>query len=308
MEFSDADAALRSFFDPGELAVLKTVAYADIFNFPLTFSELFTYLIAPLAVDQGVLQAKSDALAARGIITSRQGYYYLPGRDDLVPLRQSRVECAKKKWLKAAFWGRLFKVLPWLKLVGVSGALAMDNSDGNDDIDLVFITAERRLWLTRLLVVLLFKITGQYRKTGRIEDRFCPNLFISEEAIGGFKRNLYVAHEVTQLRPVWDRENIYLRFLAANNWVGSFLPHTLTPPPLASSSSRVGWVRPFSALLDRLENLVMHRQLEYMRRKKTIEVTTAQMILLHPRDTTTEVTNAFHDRLQKLHPAAKTVF
>ncbi len=302
MEFSDADAALRSFFDSGELAVIKTVAYADIFNFPLTFSELFTYLIAPLAVDRSILQAKSDSLVGRGIITSRQGYYYLPGRDDLVPLRQSRVTCAKKKWLKAAFWGRLFKVLPWLKLVGVSGALAMDNSDENDDIDLVFITAERRLWLTRLLVVLLFKITGQYRKTGRIEDRFCPNLFISEEAIGSFKRNLYVAHEVAQMRPVWDRENLYLRFLSANNWVGSFLPHTLIPPPLPSSSSRIGWVRPFSALLDRLENLVMHRQLEYMQRKKTIEVTTSQTSLLHPRDTTNEVKDAFYGRLQKLRP------
>jgi len=197
-------------------AILKTLHYADIFDYPLKVEEIHRYLVKPLKID--VLKE----------ILSQMGsgpYYCLPGREGIVELRKRRQAWSQPKLRKARKITSFLKFIPWIKLIGVTGALAVENSDEGDDIDLLVITTPKRLWLTRGLVVTFLLLTGQYRRPGKVKDRICPNLMIGEDALEFPNRDLFTAHEIAQMRPIFDRNDTYQKFLQANSWIKDFLPN-----------------------------------------------------------------------------------
>ena len=71
-------------------AILQTVAYADVFDYPLTQAEIYHYLVGVSAS----LEAVQDALLTDPLLSTYllqvDGYYVLPGREHLIPLRQGR--------------------------------------------------------------------------------------------------------------------------------------------------------------------------------------------------------------------------
>lgn len=196
--------------------ILKTLHYADIFDYPLRFEEIQKYSVETLAVE--VLKE----------ILSQMGsgpYYCLPGREEIIELRKRREVYSQPKLKKARKVAALLKFIPWIKLIGVTGALAVENSDPGDDIDLIIVTAPKRLWLTRGLVVTFLRLTGQYRRPGKIKDKICPNLMLSKDALDFPDHDLFTAHEIVQMKPIYDRENTYQQFLQANRWLKDFLPN-----------------------------------------------------------------------------------
>ncbi|OIN88915.1 hypothetical protein COW80_03425 [Candidatus Beckwithbacteria bacterium CG22_combo_CG10-13_8_21_14_all_01_47_9] len=186
--------------------MFKTIAYADIFDYPLTASEVNLWLI------------KGDSLAP-----VKKGYYYLPGREGLIALRRHRERFSQLKWPMAYRTAKILSFIPSVKLVAVTGALAMNNADKNDDIDLMIITAKNRLWLTRLLAsILLF---SHLRHGQKIYNKLCLNLWLDETNLAIKQRNLYIAHEICQARSVLDRDGTYQKFIKANLWYKQFLPN-----------------------------------------------------------------------------------
>lgn len=279
------------------VAILKTLSYADVFQFPLRAEEVFAYLIAPRSFSAAEVTQALSHLFQQKIIGRAAGFYFLPGREALVAIRQRRTVASRAKWQKADYWSRFFRICPWIKLVGVSGALSMDNSEANDDLDLVFITARRRLWLTRALVVLFLFLTGQYRRSFRISGRFCPNLFLAEDALAAFEKNLFIAHEIVQLRLLWEREGFYNHFLSQNDWVREYLPHTAKRVSVDSGGKHRGSLAPF---WDFLEVVAGRLQRQVMARKRTSEVIRDDLLRFHPRDTTRLVLAAYEETLKRL--------
>jgi len=101
----------------------------------------------------------------------------------------------------------------------------VENSEEGDDIDLMIVTSPQRLWLTRGLVVVFLLLTGQYRRPEKIKDKVCPNLMFSEEVLEFPDHDLFTAHEIVQMLPIYDRLNTYQKFLQANSWIKDFLPN-----------------------------------------------------------------------------------
>lgn len=282
------------------IAVLRTLAYADIFHYPLASQEVFTYLIGeedipPAAVDQTLLY-----LVREGLVERTGGFFFLAGRSHLVSLRHHREQICRTKWCKVRRWTYFFRFCPWIKMVGVSGALAMNNSEDHDDLDLVLVTAPKRLWLTRLLVVAFLLVTGQYRRPGKVDNRFCPNLFFSEDALSVFEQNLFIAHEIAQLRLLWERDGLYERFLSQNGWVRRFLPNALekrVPTPMEERSKPLPFL---TFLLDLLEEMLKKIQLKFMAGKRTKEIVTDKVLRFHPRETLRLVLTAYEQRTRDL--------
>lgn len=196
-------------------AILKTLHYADIFDYPLTAEEIKKFLVEPVgaAFAEILLQIGSGP------------YYCLPGREGIIELRRRREVYSQPKLKKVKKVAAILTLIPWIKLIGVTGALAAGNSVEEDDLDLMIVTAPRRLWLTRGLVVSFLLLTRQYRRPGKIKDMVCPNLMLSEEALEFPDQDLFTAHEIVQMRPIYDRENTYQKFLQANSWIKDFLPN-----------------------------------------------------------------------------------
>jgi hypothetical protein len=191
--------------------MLKTVAYADIFDYPLTKDEIERWLI------------KGDNLEPEPGVVRLGRHYCLKGRRQVVKVRQQRLKASRLKWPLAKKAGKILGQIPWVKLVCVTGALAMDNSGANDDVDLMVITAADRLWLTRLIASILL---WPYLRRGRqVNNRLCLNLWLDTTALGipKNKQTLYTAHEVCQARPVFNRDNTYQQFIGANLWYRQYL-------------------------------------------------------------------------------------
>ena len=195
--------------------ILKTLHYADIFDYPLTASEVRKFLVEPAD------DAFEETLSQMG----SGPYYCLPGRGEIIKLRQQRKKWSQPKLKRAKNIASILKFIPWIKLIGVTGALAMKNSNEDDDIDLIVITSSKRLWLTRGLVVTLLSLAGQYRRPNKIKDKICPNLLLSEDALEFLDHDLFTAHEIVQMKPIFERDNTYQKFLRANGWVKEFLPN-----------------------------------------------------------------------------------
>ena len=189
--------------------MFKTIAYADIFDYPLTETELRRWQIGGDKQAEPVIKTK--------------GYFHLPGRANLIKLRRHRHHFSQLKWPLARRAAKILSLIPTVRLVCVTGALAMNNSDKDDDIDLLIVTQTNRLWLTRLLsFIFLFPYL---RRRRRISNRLCLNLWLDETTLAIKLQNLYIAHEVCQARPVFDRDNTYQKFIAANLWYKQFLPN-----------------------------------------------------------------------------------
>ncbi len=201
-------------------ATLKTLIYADIFDYPLTKKELHRWLIS----------SEPTTLPRLSSLLSTNNYYYLKNRHHLVALRKKREIFSNQKLIKAHATASLLKKIPTINFIGITGALAMSNSGAKDDIDFIIITKNHSLWITRFFTILLLEIFQIRRRPhGNTNNKICLNLFLEEASlvIPPGKQNLYTAHEVAQLKPLFDRNHTYSRFIKKNSWVNNFLPHAL---------------------------------------------------------------------------------
>jgi hypothetical protein len=193
-----------------------TVAYADVFDYPLTGDDLYYWSIKK--------SPRKNFRSGKISGVSKSTYLlFLKGRQSIVSTYEERKVASRKKWEKARTAAKWLQYIPTVFLVGVTGGLAVNNASPDDDIDLFFITAKGTIWISRLLVVMFLDILGIRRKPNdtRVKNKICVNMFMSEEGMGMVKheRDLYTAHEVLQMEPLWSRKNTYWRFLQANEWV-----------------------------------------------------------------------------------------
>lgn len=212
-----------------EMALLKTLAYADLFYFPLKFEELGRFLISSRTLSADLLLRGVDQLVAAGKVGQESGYYFLSGQNSLVKIRREREIISRKKIASAARILKLIGLWPDVKLVSLTGALSYYNSRVGDDVDVMVITSPGRLWLTRLAVFLLLKLLGrkQNEKRPARGDRLCVNLWSDSEnlAVPDGERDLVVASDIGHLRPVVNKNQTYEKFIEANLWLKTFLPN-----------------------------------------------------------------------------------
>jgi len=203
------------------LAVLKTLVYADLFDYPLSSEEIVRYLTVP-APPETVRRLLADG-AVDGAFCRSNGYFTLPGRTQLIPLRERREGIARTKWATAQRYTRWIARTPFVRMVAVTGTLAVENVEESDDIDLFIVTATGRLWLCRALVILTV------RAAALAGDELCPNYFLSERELSLKDRGFFHAREVAQMVPLYGADT-YWRLRGLNDWVEGYLPHARGTP------------------------------------------------------------------------------
>ncbi len=105
-------------------AILKTLHYADLFDYPLKVEEVHKYLVEPLKI--GVLKEVLSRMSADDKqICADNGFYCLSGREEIIGLRQQREKWSEPKLKKAKKIASVLKFIPWIRLIGVTGALIL---------------------------------------------------------------------------------------------------------------------------------------------------------------------------------------
>jgi len=292
-------------------ALLSTLSYADVFSFPLTLPEIKRYAIGVTVNDFGV--KKTLGYLSRQKATNDK-YFFLNGRKEVVVTRLSREVYSAGKWEIAAQVAWWLSLIPTIELVGVTGALAMENAGAGDDIDLFLIVRKNTLWISRFLAIIMVELVSKRRRPQEKEvaNSICLNMFVTTDglAVLAEERDLYTAHEVLQMVPLWDHDGIYEQFIDGNKWVKKFLPNYWKEVKTQISNLKIqnkqkykqpvvaSLVLSFEILLLRLcEPLAKILELRYMENKRTSEVVGEAVLRFHPHDTRAFVQQELRKRL-----------
>lgn len=200
--------------------ILIAIVYADVFDFALTHDELYRRVVHSRTDPEAV--RRSLRVLASSVVHDTGKYICLRGREHLVNVRAEKAARAEGLWKDAHRFAGWFRYVPFVRAVAVSGSLAVGNAGRKCDVDLFCITAERRLWISRLFIVPLSKLTRYARQ--RFPAYLCPNYILDEASLALRDRNLFTAHEVVQAVPLWDR-GAYEAFRSANGWTAELLPN-----------------------------------------------------------------------------------
>lgn len=282
------------------------MCYADIFSYPLTHAEMRNYQIySPHAPS-----------VARIRLETKDGYYFLPGREKIVHTRLERVSCFEKKIAKATKITYMLSQFSCIQMIAVTGALALKNADREDDIDLLIVTRAGRVWIGRLLTIILLDSLGVRRRPHDIHvaDMICVNMFVDEDhmAVPHTERDIFSAHEVVQVLPLWSRGDTSARFFKANTWVNAYMPYALDPERTCSSVSTasltpVEWIAVRSVQIlavvinfNFFEYGARGLQRWYMNGKRTHEVLKSGYLRFHPHDARRWILKSYRKRLRKI--------
>lgn len=266
--------------------IFKTLSYSDIFDYPLTGDQLFRFL--------GMKIAGKDFLSAiqkvPHKIVGKTIYYFLPKREKIVLERIEKEKISVKKMQKLIQIINIFRFIPSILFIGVSGSLALMNADKKSDSDIFIITRKNMVWLTRLIVYILLYSLSLKRKKGNESYAICANMFLAESSMHFSKdqQNMYNAHEIMQLVSLYNKDKTYERFVGVNKWITSFFPNTVFSKIDRNDKHISQW-----NFFIPLEYILRVAQIWYMNKKQTRETVTAEKIAFHPIDYETLILNAY---------------
>lgn len=208
---------------PTEGAILHTLAYFEIFSYPLTAKEIFEYSPEP-EMEFSTMLEKLETLVEAGLVFRLGSFYATRDIPEWATARVANNRRADRFLPIAMRMGRLIAQFPFVRGVCVSGSLSKHSMRPDSDVDFFIITHPERLWLARTLLVVFKKLfllnSHKY---------FCVNYFIDTSHLEIEEKNLFTAMETVTLLPL-NGKTQYQAFCAANRWAWEQYPNFPSRP------------------------------------------------------------------------------
>ena len=212
--------------------IIHILSYFAFFQYAPTLEEIHTFF--PIKITKNDLKKQLDLLEWKYENRYTLGEYRISVESQKLKARNSI-----KKIESVRLFVKLLGLCPHVKMIGLSGSVAMMNAEKDHDVDLFIITAAGRLWTARIIGLILATIMGRRRKREErhAPNKICLNLFFDERdlSLPVHKRGEYGAHEVLQMKPLIEKDDMYGKFLKANTWVFKKFPNAHPIIPLQSS-------------------------------------------------------------------------
>jgi len=212
--------------------IIATVIYYDILNYPLTSFEIWKYLISSqetrkseqkkVSLFDVIKNLENEEL--RQYFEEYQGFYFLRGRKKLVEQRIERNKISENKFriIKKAVWFLRFS--PFIRMIAVTGRIAMKNADKKSDLDLLIALKKNRIFIGRILATAIVHILGIRRYKNKITDRICLNYFITNKSLEISLKDLFSSSEYFFAVPVFGWET-FRDFHKKNDWIRNYRPN-----------------------------------------------------------------------------------
>src|SRR3989344_1983441 len=191
-------------------SIFATILYYDSFNLPLTFAEVYKYLISPgrfavKNIESPVFNVRAvdiavelDNMVRVGVIGHKNGFYFMSGKDELYERRIEKDKLAARKWKKFLAITKYLQLAPYLRSVFASGSLAANNPEPKSDFDVLVIIRSGRLYTGRLFLWVISSILGARR--GRVDvvapDKLCFHHYLTYHNLELSHRSLYIAQSL----------------------------------------------------------------------------------------------------------------
>jgi hypothetical protein len=213
------------------MAVLRSVTYASLFDYPLTLAQLHAGLVEVRADVHEVAAWWHDSAFLQATVDCRDGLYFPAGRCDLVSTRTRREALSRDLLDRDRRILQLVANTPFVRMVALSGSLAHLNAEGSADLDLFVITAPHRVWSVTVVLLVAARLLGW-------RQRLCLNYVVSEDALAIEPQDLFSANQIIHLKPVFGDE-VFERFVEANGFVRDVYPNFSGRAQLSAFSSQL---------------------------------------------------------------------
>ncbi len=226
---------------PLHQAILNTLAYFDLFEYPLTAMEVWRWLYAPGMGPQNFekVLGELDSLLEEKKIESKNGFYFLPDRAVILRVRQERYALSFYKYRRARRFGKILSLLPGVWMVALGNTMAWRHARSSSDIDFFIVAEEGRLWSVRFFCVLIAAMLRVRPTKSASADAFCLSFFASASALNlrslAIEEDIYLPYWALSIVPLYDAGGVFERFKAANNWVLSNLPNSFFREPAVTA-------------------------------------------------------------------------
>ena len=289
-------------------SIINVLVYFANFDYAPSFDEVYSFLakktskkrcsevLASMIRRRNIIfsqsRVKDDTLKSQ--ISIFNAIYTLRGHGILVKKQINRKVQTQNKFKKVNLFVRVLSFFPQIQLIGFSGSCAMHNAIKGDDVDFFIITERNRLWTGRIMSIFVSQLLRIRRKRlqKKVSDLVCLNMFFDrrELFIPKYKRNLYTAHEVMQMKPAFQNSEFkihdperhrkaYAEFLHENKWVQEFFPNIKIPKTQSKKSDNKG-----TLIGDLFELIFKKIQLYRINQHKTKEIITHTQLWFFPED------------------------
>lgn len=218
-----------------EKAIFRTIVYYDIFDYPLTIMEIWQWLFKYKCKLSDIVFCLNNSENLKRYLETRNGFYFLKGRKELLITRKLRRDYSVDKWRKVLKGVKFLRFIPFIKMIALCNSIGHFNIKENGDIDLFIVIKDKYLWLTRFLITVCTQLLGIRRHGKKIKDRLCLSFYITDKQLGleglTYKNDIYFYYWLIHLIPVFDN-GVYKKFFKANNWVKEYIPQVVEWEPV----------------------------------------------------------------------------
>ena len=197
-------------------AVIDTLAYSALFDYPMTLEEIHRSLIGVSLSRSEISILLTENSLMRDNVEFQSPYYFLKGQRDSVRSRLESNRRTQKLLEREHFVIGLVRRCPFVRMIAFSGATAHNNAR-DEDIDLFVVTSRGRTWTVALLLHVAMKLLRR-RKT------ICLNYFVGEDKVELSEHDAFTASQIVGLKPLAGRGVLY-RLVRANSWGTRFFPN-----------------------------------------------------------------------------------
>jgi hypothetical protein len=302
---------------PLEQAILRTVAYFDIFSYPLTPWEVWKWGMGE-AVETYSYRAVKEALYSSSALQEKlvhsSGFVFLKGRDELVGVRQERYRLALEKLDRAKRFTRTLVRIPFVRAVFACNSLGFANARAESDIDFFIIAERGHLWIVRLLAAGWAKFRKLRPVPGNRADKFCLSFFLSDDSLDlsaiRLEADPYLTMWLATLVPIYDPDNLRLTLWQSNTWAQTALPNAaargLAQQRKVPKSNIARILVPifrsslFERMAERMQQRVLAPNLRTLANQDTRVILNRHMLKFHDNDRRQEYRQALASRLSHL--------
>jgi len=284
-----------------EEAIAKTIAFFDLFDYPLTAFEVWKFLFGleadfsevRLALEKIIgfqkdffgpdnppapLCLPDRQVLSWGWIEKGNGFCFLSGRRAIVKTRFERYNLSEPKFRRAAAMAKIFKIIPWVKVVAVANLIGSRNLKKESDVDFLIVVSKDRLWTTRFIAIAIAKLLGLRPAPGKSENKVCLSFFVDETELNLSKfrlpeseRDIYFCYWFAGLFPIFAREGGWEKFIAKNTWIIRYLPN-FHPASISGNNDGEGTLTRFfgtviSMIFHSAERFLEKIQIDSIRKK-----------------------------------------
>ncbi len=235
----------------GQEYFIKTLAFLDIFDYPPTAMEIWRFLgvkaelgtimerLLPVChtgesrypglgasakqVDPGLRRDDTGGGVLK--MMNKNGFYFLPGRKELVEKRREFFRLSERKFKVARKAAKILRFIPGLKMAAVCNNFYYHEES---DIDFFITTDKNRLWTVRFWATTLLDIFRLRARGKRRADRICLSFYATcdcnlEKVLlpGG---DPYFYYWSVFFDPVYDDGGVDA-FWQANGWIKRHFPN-----------------------------------------------------------------------------------